>query len=171
MEKQRTLILLDTLLRLLALCSTLSAAIVMGTDKQTKNTIIGSFSAKYRYSPSFLFFVVVNAVACGYSALSMISNIVNNIKSLSLSRFNILFIQFFLDLIMVAFVSSGASAATAVAYLGKKGNSHTGWHEICHHFDRFCDHVAGALVPSFVSVIIFMVLTVMSTYRLYKASN
>lgn len=72
------------ILRLLAICATLVAAIVMGTNKQTAmvaiqvppdtfgEIIITTASAKYYYSPAFIFFVVANAIACGYTVLSLI---------------------------------------------------------------------------------------------------
>ena len=47
---------------------------------------------------------------------------------------------------MVALVSSGTLAVTAIAYIGYKGNSHTQWLKICNKFDLFCHHTSGAIV-------------------------
>nr|A9P0A6.1 RecName: Full=CASP-like protein 1U1; Short=PsCASPL1U1 [Picea sitchensis]ABK26317.1 unknown [Picea sitchensis] len=158
----------DFSLRLLVIGSTFTAAIVMGTNKQTAILpIVGPLSAKYQYSPAFVFFVIANAVACGYTLLSLIFSITGKFTSTPLS----VFLLSVTDLVMVALVSAGVSAAAAIAYVGYKGNSHTQWGKVCGIYDRFCHHGAGAIVASFVSLIIFMVLTVMSTYSFYRRTS
>ena len=73
--------------------------------------------------------------------------------------------------VMVALVSAGVSAAAAIAYVGYKGNSHTQWGKLCGIYDRFCNHVIGALTASFASLIIFLVLSVMSICSLYRRTS
>jgi len=180
--RRSSLFVVDLILRLLAIGATLAAAIVMGTNKQTVTMavavgpnglpILGRLHAKYHYSPAFIFFVVANAVACGYTALSLILSVTGKLAARSgaypsASAFHLAVA----DLVMVALVSAGSSAAAAIAYVGYKGNSHTRWAKICGEFDRFCHHTAGAVVVSFVGVIIFMILTVMSVYSLYKRTS
>eukprot|EP00253_Pinus_taeda_P023380 PITA_23380 len=164
----RSFFVVDLILRLLAIGCTLSAAIVMGTNKQTVILpIVGPWPAKYQYSPAFVFFVVANAVACGYTLLSFIFSVTDKFPSSTLSAF----LLSVTDLVMVALVSSGVSAATAIAYVGYKGNSHTQWRKICGIYDRFCHHGVEALVVSFVGLVIFMALSVMSIYSLYSRTN
>eukprot|EP00253_Pinus_taeda_P005323 PITA_05323 len=158
----------DVILRLLAIGCTFSAAIVMGTNKQmVMLPIIGPWPAKYQYSPAFVFFVVANAVACGYTLISFIFSVTGNFASSTLSDF----LLSVTDLVMVALVSAGFSAAAAIAYVGYKGNSHTQWGKICGIYDRFCNHVIGALTASFVSLIILLVLTVMNIYSIYRRTS
>ncbi|KAG9133146.1 hypothetical protein Leryth_026205 [Lithospermum erythrorhizon] len=57
------------LLRLIALCATLGAVITMITAKETAQVYNMSFKAKYTDSPSFKFFVGVNAIAAGYTLI------------------------------------------------------------------------------------------------------
>ena len=53
---RRSLFFVDFILRLLAIASTFSAAIVMGTNKQMVTLpIVGPLSAKYQYSPAFVY--------------------------------------------------------------------------------------------------------------------
>lgn len=174
--------MLDLILRLLAIGATISAAIVMGTNKQTKIIPVGlgpggvpilaPLSAKYHYSPAFIFFVVANAVACGYTVLSLIPSVAGKLAARSGAYPNAsAFLLAVFDLVMVALVSAGASAAAAIGYVGYKGNSHTNWLKICNNFDRFCHHTAGAIVISFVGDIIFMILTIMSIYSIYRRAR
>ncbi|GLJ46949.1 hypothetical protein SUGI_0990760 [Cryptomeria japonica] len=157
---------IELVIRVLALGGTLAAAIVVGRDKQTVNVFGVALKAKYTYSAAFVFFVVANAIACVYVFLSLPFALLK-----PKSHVAIKFVVFFLDLVMVALVMAGASAATAIAYVGHKGNSHTKWSAICNPFDRFCDHIGGALVASFISFILFMLLTIISAVSLYKHSH
>eukprot|EP01018_Ginkgo_biloba_P017216 Gb_12162 [translate_table: standard] len=159
----------ELLLRLLAVGATLAAAIVMGTNTQTISLLTLQLRAKYSYSAALKFFVVANAIACAYSFLSLPITALKVLKKHS--PIGTKFVLFLFDLVMVALVMAGASAATAIAYVGHKGNSHTRWAPICDTFDRFCDHVGGALVSSFIAVVIFMILTILSAFSLYKQSR
>lgn len=181
-SSQSSFFVVDLILRLLAIGATLAAAIVMGTNKQTVMiplplgpggaTVFAPLHAKYHYSPAFIFFVIANAIACGYTVLSLIPSVTGKLAARSgsyprMSAFHLAVA----DMVMVALVMAGASAAAAIAYVGYKGNSHTQWLKICNNFDRFCHHTAGAIVTSFVAVIIFMILTMMSIYSIYKRAR
>ncbi|KAH9329340.1 hypothetical protein KI387_001448, partial [Taxus chinensis] len=111
----------EFVLRVLVIAATMAAAIVMGTAKQTKTVpvqLVPSLApqlfpvpAKYHYSPAFVYFVVANAVACGYTALSIIMSL-PKLKSSASSVTSALLLSI-TDFIMVALVSSAASAAAA----------------------------------------------------------
>ena len=60
--------------------------------------------------------------------------------------------------IFTMLLSSSISAALAIAYVGKKGNTYAGWLPICGQVPNYCDHVKGALVAGFAGLIIYMVL-------------
>jgi len=179
---QKSLFAVDSILRLLAIGATLAAAIVMGTNKQTVAvplplgpggaSVLAPLSAKYHYSPAFIFFVVANAIACGYTVLSLIPSVAGKLAARSGAHAPAsAFLLAVADLVMVALVMAGASAAAAIAYVGYKGNSHTQWLKICDNFDRFCHHTAGAIASSFVGVIILLILTVISIYSIYKRTS
>lgn len=166
--KRNNLLVLDFILRLLALGNTLSAAIIMGKDKQTViQPQVGPLPAKYQYTPAFVFFVAANAIACGYTVLSLIFSLsgkraVSTLSALLLSV---------TDLFMMELLTAGASAATAIASVGKTGNSHSHWVKICGIYDRFCHNAGVAIFTSFVGALMFTNLTVLSTYALYKRAS
>eukprot|EP01018_Ginkgo_biloba_P017212 Gb_26814 [translate_table: standard] len=161
----RTLEVVDIFFRLLALVATLAAALVMATSNQTLNTPIGRWiTANYHYSPAFMFFVVANTIACGYSLLSIVLNSIANVikwRSFAFTRC----ILILCDLIMAVLLSSGASAATAIGHVGLKGNSHVGWNEFCSFYVRFCAHVGGAIVSSLIGMCLLRLRLLQFVYR------
>ncbi|XP_048136177.1 CASP-like protein 1E1 [Rhodamnia argentea] len=151
-------------LRLLAMALTLAAAVVLGVDKQTKTVPVqvGSglpplhvpVTAKWHYLSAFVYFVVANAVASGYAALSLLLLFANKAgKSRALASAVAI-----ADIIMVALLFSGSGAATAIGVIGHDGNSHVQWGKVCNVFDKFCDRVAISIVLSLVGSLAFVIM-------------
>lgn len=69
---------------------------------------------------------------------------------------------------IVALVSSGDGAATFMAELGKKGNSHARWDKICDKFEKYCDRGGGAIISSYIGLLFLLVITVLSIIKLLK---
>ncbi|KMT04245.1 hypothetical protein BVRB_8g183210 [Beta vulgaris subsp. vulgaris] len=135
-------------LRLIALAATVISTIVMGTAHDSASVLNFKFEAKFTNSPSFKYYVIIYAIVSCYSlAVLLLPS-----KSL-LWRFILV-----LDMVMTLLMTSSLSASMAVAYIGKKGNSHAGWFPICGQVPKFCDQTTGALAAGFVAAIIYLVL-------------
>ncbi|KAL4200554.1 hypothetical protein AMTRI_Chr02g211740 [Amborella trichopoda] len=169
------------LLRFLAFGATLSATLVMVLNKQTSPVtvvynapVLRFVTAKFYQTHAFVFFVVANAIACLYSLVMLLVCLADLIRLLGnnsyVSKVHGLLV-IVLDLVMVALVTAGASAATSVAELGKNGNKHANWSKICDKFETYCDHGAGALIASFIGALIFIFLTLFSITDLYKEAK
>ncbi|KAJ0963104.1 hypothetical protein J5N97_028226 [Dioscorea zingiberensis] len=143
------------LLRLLALAATVTAAVVMATSHETTTFFNIKLEAKFQYTPSFVFFVIVNAVAGAYTLLVLFLPRFTNSVSSSI---------ILMDLVVTMFLVSGISAAVAVSQVGKKGNSHAGWLPICGQTPEFCDHVMGALISGFVALLLYFVMVLHTIY-------
>ncbi|KAJ8767518.1 hypothetical protein K2173_017587 [Erythroxylum novogranatense] len=163
----------ELLLRVLAFALTLTATVVLGVDKQTKVISIKIVDtlpavnlpvvAKWHYLSAFVYFVVANAIACSYSAISIV---------LSLgSKKGWGPVISVLDLFMVALLFSGNGAAAAIGLLGSKGNSHVRWNKVCNMFSRFCNQVAASAALSLVGSVVFLLIVVVATLRLHKRSQ
>lgn len=63
---------------------------------------------------------------------------------------------------MLALLTAAASSATAIVYLAHNGDSEANWVAICLRFDGFCQRISGSVVASFIGVVFFIVLVVMS---------
>ncbi|XP_068655615.1 CASP-like protein 1B2 [Aristolochia californica] len=160
-------------LRLLALFATVAATLVMALNEETKTVTVGvngaqpvrqSVSAKFQQTPSFVFFVVVNAIASFHNLTMLLLVLLGEkitIKGLGL-------LMILADLVMVLLVTAGSAAAAAMAELGKSGNSHARWNKICDKFDSYCDRGGGALMSSYAGVGFLLSLTVISIVNLYK---
>ncbi|RAL44318.1 hypothetical protein DM860_015678 [Cuscuta australis] len=171
----------DFSLRLLAFANTLAAALVLGLDKQSKEVSMQVFptlppvsipvTAKWKYMSAFVYFVVVNGIACGYAAVSLAIIWVDNNRGQNSGRTttssaDLMLLLF--DLIMVVALFSGVGATTAVGLLGFYGNSHLRWNKVCNVFGIFCAKVGGAITVSLLGATLFLLLVVLATLKLHN---
>ncbi|KAI3463583.1 hypothetical protein Pfo_020246 [Paulownia fortunei] len=146
-------------LRVLAIAATLAAAWIILTSKQTTVVYGIQADARYSYSPAFKFFAFANIIALVFSVLSLILAFILGKMAVDPTYYFYLFLH---DLIITVLLMAGCAAATAVGYLGKYGNSHTGWMAICDHFPKFCNRVTAAAVLSYLGFAFYLILTVIS---------
>ncbi|KAJ4772427.1 Casparian strip membrane protein 1 [Rhynchospora pubera] len=158
---RRGLAVFDFLLRILAFGPTLAAAISTGTSDETLSffTQFFQFHANYADFPAFTFFVVGNAVAAGYLVLSLPFSAVTVLRPKA-TGLRLLLLIF--DTVILALLTAAASSAAAIVYLAHNGNAKANWIAICMQFHGFCVRTSGAVVGSFIAVLIFMLLIVMS---------
>ncbi|PIN19331.1 hypothetical protein CDL12_07991 [Handroanthus impetiginosus] len=146
------------LLRLLALGAAISATIIMLTSHDSAQVFGMKFEAKYTNSPTFKYFVLMNAIASVYTLILLFLP--------SKSSFGHLILV--LDLIMVLLLDSSISACLALGQVGKNGNIHAGWLPICDQVPKFCDHVRGALIAGFIATIAYFIILL---YSLHNVMN
>ncbi|RZS05155.1 hypothetical protein BHM03_00035620 [Ensete ventricosum] len=70
--------------------------------------------------------------------------------------------------LLITLTIAAASSATAIVYLAHNGSSKANWVAICLRFDGFCQSISGAVVASFIAVVFFMVLVIMSALVMRK---
>ncbi|KAK1312984.1 hypothetical protein QJS10_CPA06g00462 [Acorus calamus] len=128
----------DFILRVVAIIGTLASAIAMGTSHETLPffTQFIHFKAKYSDLPSFTFFVVANSIVFAYLVFTLPLSILHVIRSTA--RNTRLFLVLF-DTVMLALLTSGASAATSIVYLVHTGDATANWFSICRQFHSFCE--------------------------------
>ncbi|XP_047315002.1 CASP-like protein 1E2 [Impatiens glandulifera] len=163
----------DLILRTTALAFTLTAAVLLGVNKQTKLITAQPFptlppmtvplTAKWHYLSAFIFFVVANSIASGYAAISLIPSF------LAKKRPSMAVIV--LDLLMVGLLFSSIGAAGAIGIIGQKGNDHVKWNKVCNVFDKFCHQVIAAIALSFIGSLAFFLLVVLAAHNLHKKSH
>ncbi|TYH88119.1 hypothetical protein ES332_D01G165700v1 [Gossypium tomentosum] len=157
----------DFLLRLGAIISTIAAAATMGTSDETLPlfTQFFQFEASFDDLPTFLYFVIAMALVGGYLLLSLPFSIVTIVRPIAVAPRLLLFI---LDTVTLTFATAASGAAAAIAYLAETGNPNTNWLAICDQFEDFCSTVSGAVVASFVTVVVFVVLVTLSGFALKR---
>ncbi|GLT62713.1 hypothetical protein SLA2020_353290 [Shorea laevis] len=157
----------DFILRLIGIICALSAAAVMGTSDETLPffTRFFQFQASQDDLPTFRFFVIAMAASCGYLVLSLPLSIVTIVRPLLVILRLLLLIM---DTVALTFTTAAAAAAAAIVYLAHTGNPNTKWQVICHQFGDYCQKVSGAVVASFVIVVAYMLLILLSALALKK---
>ncbi|KAF8042283.1 hypothetical protein BT93_A0798 [Corymbia citriodora subsp. variegata] len=161
-------------LRLVAFLATVAATVVMALNKETKTIVVATIgstpvtatlTAKFQHTPAFVYFVIANGMASLHNLLMIVVEIWGHkfdYKGLRLAMIAVL------DMMTVAVASGADGAATFMAELGKKGNSHARWNKICDKFGSFCDHGGGAIISSFVGLLLLVIITALSIGRLVK---
>ncbi|KAK2400946.1 casparian strip membrane protein [Trifolium repens] len=157
--------IMDFILRLGAVAAALGAAATMGMSDQTLPffTQFFQFEASYDSFTTFQFFVISMALVAGYLVLSLPFSIVAIVRPHATGPRLFLII---LDTVFLTLATSSGASAASIVYLAHNGNQDTNWLAICNQFGDFCAQTSGAVVSSFVTVVIFVVLIVMSALAL-----
>ncbi|GAV59452.1 LOW QUALITY PROTEIN: DUF588 domain-containing protein/Mito_fiss_Elm1 domain-containing protein/TPR_2 domain-containing protein/Sel1 domain-containing protein/TPR_11 domain-containing protein/TPR_12 domain-containing protein/Glyco_transf_41 domain-containing protein [Cephalotus follicularis] len=157
----------DFILRLCAIVPALAAAAAMATSSETLPffTQFFQFQASYDDLPTFQFFVIAMALVGGYLVLSLPFSIVTIIRPRAAAVRLLLLI---LDTVALTLATSAGAAAAAIVYLAHNGNPNTNWLAICNQFGDFCQKVSGAVVASFVAVVVFVFLVLLSGLALRR---
>nr|AIC33063.1 integral membrane family protein [Elaeis guineensis] len=171
----RSVSVYDIVLRLIALATTLVAAVVIGVAKQTKTVSIQvsptdppvpvTVVAKTAYASAFVYFLIANVIACVYSAISLATSTVKRA-----SKSNLPLLLSIIDIAMVAFLFSGNGAATTFGLLGVRGNSHLQWKKVCNVFGKFCLDVTVSIMMSMLGFLAYVLLVLHAIISLHKRS-
>ncbi|XP_042477955.1 CASP-like protein 1B2 [Macadamia integrifolia] len=155
------------LLRFLALFAIVSTTLLIILTKETKTIVVATIEttevtaalkARFQHTPAYVFFVIVNGIASIHHFATLMADLVAYIFDFKGFWPSIITL---LDMGKVGLVSTGLGAATAMAELGTKGNSHDRWCEIC-------DHGGGTLIISFIGLGFLMFLHMLSIVTLFK---
>ncbi|XP_050215746.1 CASP-like protein 1D1 [Mercurialis annua] len=162
----------DVGLRVFLFATTLTGIIVMSTAKQTVLTpvpgvpgLVVPIEAKFDNSPAFLYYLAALSVACLYSIITTLASLGVIAKPTYAAKF--LFYYAIWDVLIMGLVVAATGSAGAVAYVGLKGNKHTGWGKVCHVYGTFCKHIGSAVAMSLISSIVLVLLIMVSIWSLY----
>ncbi|KAL5717434.1 hypothetical protein ACHQM5_010434 [Ranunculus cassubicifolius] len=121
---QKGFFMSQIVLRVLGIAATLISIVLMITSKQTISVFSLRIEANYSYSSTFKFFVAMDSFACSLSALCLSIFLYHHILTNPVQK--TYQIMFLIDLMVLVCILIGSSAATAIGYVGKYGNSHAG---------------------------------------------
>ncbi|MCD7460050.1 hypothetical protein HAX54_042750 [Datura stramonium] len=154
---QKVMLILQILLRILGFAFSLGAVWRILTSKQV---LFLGFAARYTYSPSMKFFAYANITGCATSVLSLFLVLICFYKKhLDSNKYFYLFLH---DLLVLGLLVAGSAAATAIGYVGKYGQKHSGWEPICSFVAKFCHKVTVSVTLSYIAIIFYLCLTVIS---------
>ncbi|KAK4370747.1 hypothetical protein RND71_010222 [Anisodus tanguticus] len=165
LKSHKCLLATQILFRILATAFTLAATLIILSSKQIVSVFGIEMDARYSYSSAFKFFALSNIIGCCFSVLSLIIASLLGHKSLDPNNY---FYMFLHDLIVLALLLAGCAAATAIGYVGKYGENHSGWMPICDHVSKFCHKVTTSVMLSYFAVILYLFLTIISANQSRK---
>jgi uncharacterized protein (TIGR01569 family) len=167
---RRCLAVIDFLLRVAAFGPTLAAAISTGTadERLSVFTQFFQFHARFDDFTAFIFFMVANAVAAGYLVLSLPFSAVGIVRPKATG------VRVFLlvcDVLIMSLLTAAGAAAAAIVYVAHWGSVRANWVPICMQFHGFCQRTSGAVVATFLAVLVLLVLILMAACSIRRRSR
>ncbi|XP_057431028.1 CASP-like protein 2A2 [Lotus japonicus] len=154
-----TLRSLETFLRLLPIGLCVSALVLMLKNSQENDY----GSVDYTDLGPFRYLVHANGICAGYSLLSAVFVAVPR-PSPTMSR---AWTFFLLDQVLTYIILGAGAASTEVLYLMEKGDAGTTWSSACGSFGRFCNKLTATTAITFVAVLCYVLLSIISSYKLF----
>ncbi|KAI4310571.1 hypothetical protein MLD38_035540 [Melastoma candidum] len=166
-SNEKGLAILDSIVRVCAAVAALASAGAMGNSDQTLPffTQFFRFQASYDDITTFQFFVIGMAIVGGYLFLSLPFSIVCIARPRAIGP---RFLLVVLDTVALTLATASGAAAAAIVYLAHNGNPSANWFAICQQFGDFCKNASGAVVGSFVSVVLIVALVVLSAVAIKR---
>ncbi|KAL8162236.1 hypothetical protein V2J09_013725 [Rumex salicifolius] len=165
----------DALMRVVLLAASVVAVVVMVTSKETKllqlpfpgrpGMVLVPRSAKFQYSPAFIYFVVALSVAGLYSIITGLASLSVVWKPSIPAK--CLFFLIVTDVLVLGIIASATGTAGSIAYLGLKGNSHVNWNKICDPYGKFCRYVGSSVAVSLFACVVLVTLIIGNAHSLY----
>lgn len=166
----------DALLRVVLLAASVVAVVVMVTSNQTKliqvplpgtpGPVLVPKSAKFHYSPAFIYFVAALSVAGLYSIITGLASLSVVWKPSIPAK--CLFFLILTDVLILGIVASATGTAGSVTYVGLKGNSHVNWNKICDTYGKFCRYVGSSVIVGLFASFVLVLLIIGNAYALYR---
>ncbi|GLU17685.1 hypothetical protein SLE2022_340410 [Rubroshorea leprosula] len=106
--------------------------------------------------------VHANGICAGYSLLSSV------ILALPRPAISRAWTFFFLDQILTYLILAAGAASTEVLYLAYEGDVSITWSAACGPFGRFCHRATASVIITFVVVVCYGVLSLLSSCKLFS---
>ncbi|XP_011013658.1 PREDICTED: CASP-like protein 2A2 [Populus euphratica] len=149
----------ESMLRLVPVALSVSALVVMLKNTQTND--YGSLS--YSDLGAFRYLVNANGICAGYSLLSAV--IVAMPRPWTTPQ---AWTFFLLDQVFTYVILAAGTVSTEVLYLADKGDTSIAWSATCVSFGGFCHKALISTVITFVAVIFYAALLLLSSYKLFS---
>ncbi|XVF18312.1 hypothetical protein REPUB_Repub11eG0010600 [Reevesia pubescens] len=149
----------ETMLRLVPMALGVAALVVMLKNSQSNE--FGSVS--YSDLGAFRYLVHANGICAGYSLLSAI--IVAMPRPSTMPR---AWTFFFLDQILTYIILAAVAVSSELLYLANKGDAAITWGAACGTFAGFCHKATTSVIITFVVVVCYVMLSLISSYRLFS---
>ncbi|CAI0440783.1 unnamed protein product [Linum tenue] len=151
----------ESILRLVPVGLCVSALVVMLKNSQTND--FGSLS--YSDLAAFRYLVHANGICAGYALLSAV---VVAMPRRPATTAGSAWTFFLLDQVFTYLILAAAAVSAEVLYLADKGDLDITWSAVCGSFGVFCHKAMASLVLTFVVVLFFIAISLVSSYKLFS---
>ncbi|CAM8990616.1 unnamed protein product [Rhodiola kirilowii] len=148
----------ETLIRLLPLGLCVAALVLMLNNSESND--YGSIS--YSDLGAFRYLVHANGICAAYSLLSAI--FAARLQSSKPRAWTF----FLLDQVLTYVILAAGAVACELLYLEHKGDEAVTWSEACGSYAKFCHKATASVAMTFVSVVVYAGLSLISSYRLFS---
>ncbi|BAT88147.1 CASP-like protein 2A2 [Vigna umbellata] len=148
----------ETFLRLLPVALCVSALVLMLKNSQQNQY----GSVDYTDLGAFKYLVHANGICAGYSLFSAVIAAMPRPSTMPRA-----WTFFLLDQVLTYIVLAAGAVSTEVLYLAENGNTATTWSSACGSFGRFCNKVTASITITFVAVLCYVLLSLISSYKLF----
>ncbi|KAF5780648.1 putative casparian strip membrane protein [Helianthus annuus] len=149
----------EMLLRLFPVGLCVAALVVMIKDSETND--YGSLS--YSNFTGFRFLVHANGVLAGYSLVTAAFTAVP--RPMTMPR---AWTFFLLDQVSTYLILAAGAVTTELTFLAYKGDVTVTWSEACGTYGHFCKQATASIIITFLVVICYILLSLISSYRLFS---
>ncbi|KAL2333171.1 hypothetical protein Fmac_014384 [Flemingia macrophylla] len=149
----------ETLLRLLPVGLCVSALVLMLKNSQQNEY----GSVDYSNLGAFRYLVHANGICAGYSLFSAVIAAMPRPSTMPRA-----WTFFLLDQVLTYIILAAGAVSIEVLYLAENGDSATTWSAACETFGRFCHKGTASIAITFVAVLCYVLLSLISSYKLFS---
>ncbi|CAL5189946.1 unnamed protein product [Lathyrus oleraceus] len=151
--------IVETFLRLFTIGLCVTALVIM--LKNSEENEYGSVA--YSDLGAFRYLVHANGICAGYSLFSVVIVVMPRPSTMPRA-----WAFFLLDQVLTYIILAAGAVLSEVLYLTEKGLPTAAWSSVCGSFDSFCHKIKASLAITFVAVICYILLSLISSYRLFS---
>nr|AFK47158.1 unknown [Lotus japonicus] len=151
--------IVETFLRLFPIGLCVTALVIMLKNSQENE--YGTLD--YTDLSAFRYLVHANGICAGYSLFSAV--IIALPRPSTMPRAWTFFV---LDQLLTYIILAAGALSMEVLYLTEKGDPPAAWSSACGYFGPFCHKATASIAITFVAVICYVVLSLISSYKLFS---
>ncbi|TKY47342.1 CASP protein 2A2 [Spatholobus suberectus] len=149
----------ETLLRLVPVGLCVSALVLMLKNSQQNEY----GTVDYSDLGAFRYLVHANGICAGYSLFSAVIAAMPRPSTMPRA-----WTFFLLDQVLTYLILAAEAVSAEVLYLAENGDAATTWSSACGYYGRFCHKGTASIAITFVAVVCYVVLSLISSYKLFS---
>lgn len=144
------------------------AAVLIGSDTQTKEIFSIRKIAKFTDMKALVFLVVASGLAAAYSLVQVLRCVVSMVRGSVLFHKPLAWAIFSADQLMAYLMLAAVAAAAQSSVFAKFGEPELQWMKICTIYGKFCNQVGEGVASAVFASISMVLLSGISGFSLFR---